>query len=102
MSEKKVRKSYDKEFKISAVKLVLESDRSVKSIATDLAISDNTLFNWRKKYLEDVQNAFPGKGQLKPAEAETLRLKKELAHVTMERDILKKQWPSLQMKRIEI
>ena len=40
--------------------------------------------------MEDAGNAFPGKGRMKPEEEENRRLKKELAHVTMERDILKK------------
>jgi transposase len=82
--------TYDKEFKISAVKLVVESGRSVASVARDLGISDNTLFIWKKKYLEDKTDAFPGKGNLKPEEEEIRSLKRELAHVTMERDILKK------------
>lgn len=88
MSEK--RRSFDKEFKISAVKLVLESEKSVESIASDLGVSSNTLFNWKRKYLEDAKNAFPGKGKMKPEDEELRRVKKELLRVTMERDILKK------------
>ncbi|MDY0083419.1 MAG: transposase [Ignavibacteriaceae bacterium] len=88
MSEK--RRSYDKEFKLSAVKLILESGNSVESIATELGVSSNTLFNWKRKYLEDAKNAFPGKGKMKPEDEELRRVKKELLRVTMERDILKK------------
>ena len=88
MSEK--RRSYDKEFKLSAVKLILESENSVESIATELGVSSNTLFNWKRKYLEDAKNAFPGKGKMKPEDEELRRVKKELLRVTMERDILKK------------
>lgn len=88
MSEK--RRSFDKEFKISAVKLVLESEKSVESIASDLGVSSNSLFNWKRKYLEDAKNAFPGKGKMKPEDEELRRVKKELLRVTMERDILKK------------
>ncbi len=88
MSEK--RRSYDREFKLSAVKLILESGNSVESIATELGVSSNTLFNWKRKYLEDAKNAFPGKGKMKPEDEELRRVKKELLRVTMERDILKK------------
>ena len=88
MSEK--RRSFDKEFKLSAVKLVLESEKSVESIASELGVSSNTLFNWKRKYLEDAKNAFPGKGRMKPEDEELRRVKKELSRVTMERDILKK------------
>ena len=38
----------------------------------------------------DPQQAFPGKGVMKPEQAEIERLKKEVAKLKMERDILKK------------
>jgi len=90
MSEKLSRRSFDKEFKISAVKLVLDSGKSVKTIAAELGISDNTLFNWKKKYLEDAKNAFPGKGHMKPEQEELRKKDREIARLKMERDILKK------------
>lgn len=90
MSEKTSRRSFDREFKLSAVKLVLDSGKSVKTIAAELGISDNTLFNWKKKYLEDAKNAFPGKGHMKPEQEELRRKDREIARLKMERDILKK------------
>lgn len=88
MSEK--RRSYDKEFKISAVKLVLESEKSIESIASELGVSSNRLYNWKRKYLEDAKNAFPGKGRMKPEDEELRKRDREIARLTMERDILKK------------
>jgi len=90
MSDRKTRKTYDKEFKISAVKLVLDSGRTVAQIAADLGISDNSLFLWKKKYLEDAKNSFPGKGRLKPEDEELRKKDREIATLKMERDILKK------------
>jgi len=90
MSEETHRRSFEREFKISAVKLVMESGKSVKTIATELGISDNTLFNWKKKYLQDAKNAFPGKGHMKPEEEELRKKDREIARLKMERDILKK------------
>jgi transposase len=90
MAEKPTRRSFDREFKLTAVKLVLESGKSVKTIASELGISDNTLFNWKKKYLEDAKNAFPGKGHMKPEQEELRRKDREIARLKMERDILKK------------
>ena len=90
MTERQSRRSFDKEFKVSAVKLVLESGKTVESIATDLGISSNTLFNWKKKYLADAKNAFPGKGHLKPEQEELRKKDREIATLKMERDILKK------------
>ena len=88
MSEK--RKTYDKEFKLSAVKMIVDGGMSLSQVSRDLGINENSLHKWKKDYLSDQQNAFPGKGRLKPEEEELRRLKKQLSRVTMERDILKK------------
>ena len=89
MSQGKRRK-YDREFKVEAVKLVTEGGRAVAEVARNLGIHENLLYKWREKYTEDIAHAFPGKGRLKPAEEELRRMKRELANVTQERDILKK------------
>jgi len=88
MSEK--RKTYDKEFKLSAVKMITESGMRVSQVSRDLGINETSLHKWKKDYLSDGQNAFPGKGRMKPEEEELRKVKKQLARVTMERDILKK------------
>ncbi len=88
MSER--RKSYDKEFKLSAVKMILDGEMSISRVSRDLGVNQNSLHNWKKAYLEDQQNAFPGKGRMKPEEEELRKLKKELSIVKRERDILKK------------
>lgn len=88
MSEK--RKSYDKEFKLSSVKMIIESGMSLREVSKDLGINESSLHKWKKDYLSDRQNAFPGKGRMNPEEEELRRVKKDLARVTMERDILKK------------
>jgi transposase len=63
---------------------------SVSRISKDLGVNENSLYKWKRDYLEDQQNAFPGKGKMKPEEEELKNLRKELAIVKMERDILKK------------
>lgn len=90
MEEKQKRKRFDKEFKVSAVKMVLEGSQSMASIARDIGINPQTLQNWKVQYLKDKEDAFPGKGYQTPLEAENTRLKKELAKVTQQRDFLKK------------
>lgn len=88
--EKPKREHFSKEFKLEAVLQVVEQGRTVTEVSRGLAISDNSLYRWIKEYKEDPANSFPGKGYLKP-EAEELRLlRKQLADVTEERDILKK------------
>ena len=84
------RKTYDKEFKLSAVKMIVEGGMSVNRISKDLEVNENSLYKWKRSYLEDQQNAFPGKGKMKPEDEELKNLRKELTIVKMERDILKK------------
>jgi transposase len=84
------RKTYDKEFKLSAVKMIVEGGMSVSRISKDLGVNENSLYKWKRDYLEDQQNAFPGKGRMRPEEEQLMNLKKELSMVKMERDILKK------------
>ena len=90
MSEK--RRSYDKEFKLSAVKMITEGGMSLMQVSRDLGVNENSLHKWKKDYLSDQQNAFPGKGNLKPEQEELRKKDREIARLTMERDILKKAW----------
>ena len=58
MSEK--RRSYDKEFKLSTVKMITEGGMSLIQVSRDLGVNENSLHKWKKDYLSDKQNAFPG------------------------------------------
>jgi transposase len=82
--------SYTKEFKQEAVKLVETSNKSKSVIARDLGISDSALSKWCKEFVNDGDNAFPGKGHQSPLEEEIKQLKKENEILRQERDILKK------------
>jgi transposase len=84
------RRKYDREFKIEAVKLVTERGTSIAEAARNLGIHENLLRTWKKKYLEDTADSFPGKGHLKPQDEQLRCLRKKLADVEEERDILKK------------
>lgn len=84
------KRKYDHEFKINSVKLYRESGKTLKKIALDLGIPKTTLYSWVEEFEEHGDNSFPGSGKLKPCNEELYKLKKQLADVTMERDILKK------------
>ena len=84
------RRQFSREFKLEAVKLVKERGVSVAQAARDLDVHENVLRKWVRELAGDAQHAFPGKGVMKPEAAEIERLKKEVAKLRMERDILKK------------
>lgn len=83
-------RAYDKEFKLNAVRLFLTGDRTYGQVSSELGIPLGTLVTWVRSYNKDETEAFPGKGYLKPSDDEIARLRKELAVVREERDILKK------------
>jgi len=88
MSEQtKKNNSYTSEFKQSAVKLATESKQPVAATARDLGVNVNTLHTWIGKY------SAPKKGSEQIDQHiydEVKKLKKDLARVTQERDLLKK------------
>ena len=85
-----IRRKYDKQFKLDAIRMLQESDRTLVSIARDLGIHPNLLYKWREQFLEDPEQSFPGKGNLKPEDDELRKLRRENEILKQERDILKK------------
>ena len=83
-------RSYDREFKLNVVKLYREGKKPLKTVAEDLGLPTSTLNTWVKEFKELGENSFPGSGKLKPCNEEIYLLRKELASVKQERDILKK------------
>ena len=86
----KKRKTYDRQFKIDAVNLVVNGERSVSEVARDLGIEPNMLHRWKQKLTAKGSESFPGKGRLGPQEEELRRLRRELEQVKEDREILKK------------
>ena len=83
------RKTYTPEFKLQAVKMILEQKLAVAEVARRLDVSQSLLHLWKKAVLQDGSHAFPGSGHLTPQEEEIQRLRAEVKRLEMERDILK-------------
>jgi transposase len=81
------KRKYSKEFKLEAVALAKNSDKSMRETASNLGIDESLLRQWRAKYQDMGETAFPG---LTSEEAEIKRLKRDLEIAKEERDILKK------------
>lgn len=84
------RRKFSREFKLEALRLVKERGVSVAQAARDLDLHENVLRKWVRELGADPQHAFPGHGQMKPEQFEIDRLRKEVAKLKAERDILKK------------
>jgi transposase len=84
------RKSYSKQFKIDAVKLVTEQGYRITEAARNLEINPNVLRRWRNQLAGESDQAFPGKGHMTTENEELNRLRKENKRLRMEHEILKK------------
>jgi len=84
------RKHYSKQFKVDAVKLVIEQGYNVSEAARNLDIHHSSLRRWKKQLDADGNQAFPGKGHMTTEKEELYRLRKENKRLRMEREILKK------------
>lgn len=88
-----IRRSFSEEFKREAVDLTYSSGKTITEVANDLGITRQMLSRWRMAQERMGDRAFPGQGRLTrgtPEEEEIRKLKRELAVVKEERDILKK------------
>jgi len=86
----RITESQLREFKLEAVRLIRDRGVSYAQASRDLGVHHTMLRTWVKAFADDPQHAFPGHGQLKPEQVEIARLRREVAKLKAERDILKK------------
>jgi transposase len=84
------RRKHSREFKVEAVKQVVEKGRSVSEVADGLGINRNLLTRWKSELAAEGAQAFPGNGNATGVEEELRRVRRQLAIAEQERDILKK------------
>jgi transposase len=88
------RQRFSKEFKLAAIGLLKQGQKPATQIALELGIRRNQLYKWVAELEEkagDAQAAFNGPGRKPIAQqSEIERLRREVARLTEERDILKK------------
>ena len=93
------RRSYAKQFKVAAAKLVLDDNMPVAEVVKELGIHYNTLYRWISEYEEYGESAFPGHGtalysyqyEIRKLKAENLELRKELELLKKFQAFLKKK-----------
>jgi len=86
---KRKRRAFSRDYKLAAVKKVVEQGLSCSEVARDLGISDTLLRKWRQVF--EADGTLQAEVDDSPSvEAELKRLREENRQLKMERDILKK------------
>jgi transposase len=91
------RRTFSKEFKLEAVRLLSESGKTRAQVARELNIGINTLDRWRAEFATDPSEALirpfgrgRGKGNRTAEQERIWRLEREVETLKREREILKK------------
>ena len=94
-------KRYDKEFKLHAVKQVVEAGKTAAQVARELDIANQTLCTWVQKYKENQNEPFVGSGNLRSDDKALKDLEKQIRDLQEKKCNLKKGYGHL-CKRPEV
>ncbi len=91
-TKRKPYKTYTKEFKLEAIRLMEESGRPSSEVAMELGIRRNQLYKWKDQLANRGEVAFSGKRgrPAKEDQSELTTLKQENLRLKEENEILKK------------
>jgi transposase len=86
------RRKYNREFKIEAIRMYENGERSLLEVEKELGITTGLLGKWKDelKHQPKKEEAFPGNGKLTDTEARIRQLERENALLKQDKEILKK------------
>ena len=84
------RRRFTREFKLEALRQVMESRRPQAEVARELGLNPETLYRWSREVRQDAAQAFPGNGNLKDSDKEVEQLRRDNARLRAENAFLQK------------
>jgi transposase len=86
------RKKFTKEFKLEAIRMYENSERSLSEIERELGITTGLLGRWKQKLDQSPRKneVFPGNGKMMDTEARIRQLERENQQLRQDKEILKK------------
>ena len=90
-TKRKPYKTYTKEFKLEALRMMDASDRPTSEIAMELGIRRNQLYKWKEQMIKKSDVVLPKRGRPKKEDqSENATLRQEVERLREENEILKK------------
>ena len=91
VKKRKPYKTYTKEFKLEALRLLESTDRPASEVAMELGVRRNQLYKWKEQLEKKGDVASSKRGRPKKGdESELTKLRQENKRLQEENDILKK------------
>ena len=84
------KKRYDREYKMDAVRMVVDGGRTISDVAADTAVCYATIRAWVAAYRKSLADFFPGSGKLSPLESQPKLANEEIRKLKMQVGFLKK------------
>ena len=84
------RKKFGRKQKLEAVRQIEHGEKTLSEVGRELGVAASTVSAWRKEWQELGDKAFPGKGQSDSKDEELARLRREIASLKEDNEILKK------------
>jgi len=86
----KQRRRFSREFKLEAIRMVVEGGRKQVEVARELGIHPEALYRWTREFRADPKQSFPGNGSLKERDRQVEQLQREVTRLKAELAFLKK------------
>jgi transposase len=84
------RRSFSKEYKLNAVRRVEAREQPLTQVARELGIAASLLQTWKRQYKSETESTGSSSSSKTALEEENRRLRREIASLREDREILKK------------
>lgn len=87
---KKVRRSFDPQFRLESAQLVVDQGYSIRAACESMGVSKTTMENWVRQLRKERKGVTPMASALTPEQRKIQELEKKIRQIEMEKEILKK------------
>lgn len=87
---KKVRRSFDPQFRLESAQLVVDQGYSIRAACESMGVGKTTMESWVRQLRKERKGVTPKGSALTPEQRKIQELEKKIRQIEMEKEILKK------------